>query len=159
MDCTIWTTANTISKEDILKHDILIHATSLTHATYPPFLLPEDLYPSKIIHKPADLYDPVHLSVICDISCDLGNPHNLLPIYDTYTTKENPISPLSYQPFIDLIAIPNLPSLEPILSSTDFSSTLVSFLPELLYFHHTHPIREKARILYHSYQKFCKMIE
>ena len=111
----------------------------------------------KVIHKPTDLYDPVHLSVICDISCDMGHPHNLLPIYDTYTNKEHPISPLPCQPSIDLIAIPNLPSLEPIVSSTEFSSTLVSFLPELHYFHHTHPIREKARVLYESYQHFCRI--
>jgi alanine dehydrogenase len=159
MNCTILTSKDTLSKEKMLKHDILIHATSLSPVTYPPFLLPADLQPSKVIHKPADLYDPVHLSVICDISCDVGNPHNLLPIYDTYTTKEQPIAPLSYQPSIDLIAIPNLPSLEPILSSTQFSSTLLPFLPELLYFHHAHPIREKAGILFHSYQKFRRMIE
>ena len=159
IDCTIWTThtIHTPSKEDILKHDILIHATSLSPTVYPPFLVPEDLRSMKVIHKPTDLYDPVHLSVICDISCDMGHPHNLLPIYDTYTTKEHPILSLPYQPSIDLIAIPNLPSLEPIVSSTEFSSTLVSFLPELPYFHHTHPIREKARILYDSYQHFCRI--
>lgn len=159
MNGTILTSKDTLSKEKILKHDIIIHATSLTNVTYPPFLLPEDLQPSKVIHKPTDLYDPVHLSVICDITCDVGNPRNLLPIYDTYTTKESPIAPLSYQPSIDLIAIPNLPSLEPILSSTQFSSSLIPFLPELLYFHHAYPIREKARVLYHSYHKFRKLIE
>ena len=156
IECTIWTSTSTISKEDILQHDILIHATSLTSTVHQPFLVPDDLRSMKVIHKPTDLYDPVHLSVICDISCDMGHPHNLLPIYDTYTTKEHPILPLPCQPSIDLIAIPNLPSLEPIVSSTEFSSTLVSFLPELPYFHHTHPIREKARILYESYQHFCR---
>ena len=160
IDCTIWTSGSTPSKEDILQHDILIHATSLTptlFSSHAPFLVPDDLRSMKVIHKPTDLYDPVHLSVICDISCDMGHPHNLLPIYDTYTNKEHPISPLPCQPSIDLIAIPNLPSLEPIVSSTEFSSTLVSFLPELHYFHHTHPIREKARVLYESYQHFCRI--
>jgi Alanine dehydrogenase/PNT, N-terminal domain len=160
IDCTIWTTAtNPKPKDSIMQHDILLHATSLREITYDPFLLQSDLQAMKIVHKPADLYDPVHLSVICDISCDLGNPRNLLPIYDAYTSKEQPIISLPCQPSIDLIAIPYLPALEPIVSSVEFSSTLISYLCELLYFHHTRHIHEKAEILYTSYELFCNMIQ
>ena len=159
INCTIWTTATTDKPKDvILQHDILIHATSLCNITYEPFLEKKDLQTIQIGNKPVDLYDPVHLSVICDISCDVGNPRNLLPIYDTYTTKENPVIPLSCQPAIDLIAIPYLPSLEPIVSSVEFSSVLIMYLLELLHFHHTKSISEKARILYDSYQTFLSMI-
>jgi len=152
--CTIWTSADVKSKDVILHHNILIHAISLTKHTYPPFLLPEDLHVLSLFNKPHDLYDPSCLSVICDISCDVGNPRNLLPIYETYTTKENPVTPLLCCPSIDLIAISNLPSLEPILSSTEFSSTLHTYLPTLLHFQKTYPVCEKARTLYDSYQTF-----
>lgn len=159
INCTIWTTATTDKPKDvILQHDILIHATSICDVTYKPFLEKSDLQLKKTIHKPVDLYDPSQLYVICDISCDVGNPRNLLPIYETYTTKEQPIMPLPCQPAIDLIAIPYLPSLEPIVSSVEFSSMLIGYLRELLYFHHTPCIREKAHILYHSYQSFCNML-
>jgi saccharopine dehydrogenase (NAD+, L-lysine-forming) len=152
--CTIWTSADVKSKDVILHHNILIHAISLTKHTYPPFLLPEDLRMLSLFNKPRDLYDPSCLSVICDISCDVGNPRNLLPIYETYTTKENPVAPLPCCPSIDLIAISNLPSLEPILSSTEFSSILHTYLPTLLHFQKTYPVCEKARTLYDSYQTF-----
>ena len=152
--CTIWTSADVKSKDVILHHNILIHAISLTGHTYPPFLLPEDLHVLSLFNKPHDLYDPSCLSVICDISCDVGNPRNLLPIYEKYTTKDNPVCPLPCCPSIDLIAISNLPSLEPIKSSTEFSSTLITYLPTLLQFQKTYPICEKARTLYDSYQTF-----
>jgi saccharopine dehydrogenase (NAD+, L-lysine-forming) len=152
--CTIWTSADIKSKDVILRHNILIHAVSLTSHAYPPFLLPEDLRTQSSCNKPHDLYDPSHLSVICDISCDVGNPRNLLPIYENYTTRDNPVCPLPCCPSIDLIAISNLPSLEPIRSSTEFSSILINYLPTLLHFQKTYPICEKARTLYESYQKF-----
>ena len=158
--CTVWTTATIDKPKDvIMQHDILLHATSLRDITYEPFLEKSDLEIVKTRAKRADLYDPVYLSVICDISCDLGNPRNLLPIYDTYTTKEHPIIPLPCHPSIDLIAIPYLPSLEPIVSSIEFSSALISYLRELLYFHHTKAISEKSQILYYSYQSFCNMLQ
>lgn len=150
IDCTIWTTATTHkSKDIILQHDILIHAISLSSTSYPPFLVPADL----------ESHGTAPLSVICDISCDAGNPRNLLPIYDTYTTKNQPVMPLACQPEIDLIAIPYLPTLEPIVSSIEFSSVLVTYLLELLYFHQTRTISEKAHILYESYRTFCMMLQ
>ena len=159
IDYTIWMTETAVKPKDvIMQHDILLHATSLRDITYEPFLLPSDLQMMKISHRPSDLYDPIHLSVICDISCDVGNLRNLLPIYDTYTTKEQPVISLPCQPAIDLIAIPYLPALEPIVSSVEFSSTLISYLHELLYFHHTRFIHEHAAILYESYQVFRNMI-
>jgi alanine dehydrogenase len=159
IQCTIWTSADVKSKDVILHHNILIHAVSLTNHTYPPFLLPEDLSAFSSFNKPNDLYDPSRLSVICDISCDVGNPRNLLPIYEKYTTKDNPVCPLPCCPSIDLIAISNLPSLEPIRSSTDFSSILITYLPALLHFQKIYPICEKARTLYESYQKFLSFIK
>lgn len=160
IDCTIWTTATTdTSKDAIFQHDILIHAISLSDKTYSPFLLQSDLESMNMGgQKRGDLYDPVHLSVICDISCDLGNPRNLLPIYDTYTTREQPVMALECNPSIDLLAIPYLPSLEPVVSSVEFSSVLITYLLELLYFHRTHTVSEKAQILYRSYQCFCNKL-
>ena len=82
-----------------------------------------------------------------------------LPIYMAYNTKESPISRLKDKPLLELIAINNLPSLEPIKSSFDFSSILKDYLPELLYFRYTKNINSKANELYKSYEKFKDVLE
>jgi alanine dehydrogenase len=139
--CTIWTSKDPIDKDIIRNHTILIHAIRLDDTKdVEPFLVGDDLK------------EPGLLSIICDISCELGHPKNTLPIYDTYTTPSNPLVHLTDT--IDLIAIPYLPSLEPMISSQQFSAQLSSFLPDLLVFQHTHPINEHAAALYRSYQKF-----
>ena len=139
--CTIWTTKDPIDKDVIRNHNILIHAIRLDDTKdVEPFLVGDDLK------------EPGLLSVICDISCELGHPKNTLPIYDTYTTPSNPLVHLTDT--IDLIAIPYLPSLEPVTSSQQFSAQLSSFLPDLIAFQHTRYVNQHAATMYRSYQKF-----
>jgi len=64
--------------------------------------------------------------VISDISCDYNNPNNPIKIYNNKTTWSNPI--YSYNEFVDIIAIDNLPSLLPFDSSIEFSSKMVKLL-------------------------------
>lgn len=138
---TIWTSKQPVLKQVILEHSILIHAIRLNEtACVEPFLVTEDLK------------NPGNLSVICDISCDLGHSKNTLPIYGAFTTAVQPVVQLTDK--IDLIALPYLPSLEPHLSSELFSAMLTALLPELLYFQHTLPVSKEAAMLYGSYQKF-----
>jgi alanine dehydrogenase len=145
ISCTVVTSKDVITKDMIRNHSILLHAIRLSDdvAVCPePFLTKEDLL-SKGQGK---------LSVICDISCDLGNPRNTLPIYDEYTTHLEPVRRI--RPHLDLIAISNLPSLEPIVSSDRFSSILVHYLPDLIHFKLTKHINSKAKILHNSYDVF-----
>jgi hypothetical protein len=75
-----------------------------------------------------------------------------------YNTRDSPITRLKNKPLLELIAINNLPSLEPIKSSFDFSFILKEYLPELLYFRYTKNINIKANELYKSYTKFKEVI-
>jgi saccharopine dehydrogenase (NAD+, L-lysine-forming) len=138
---TIWTSTTIPDRSVILNHDILIHAIRLPDDSsihIEPFL------------TPSDLSAPHKLSIICDISCDMGNPRNTLPLYSAYTTKNKPVRRIENS--IDLIAINNLPSLEPLVSSQQFSSILCKYLPELRFMKYTHDINPCAASLYHSSQ-------
>ncbi len=141
LECTIWTTKNIIDKEMILDHDIFINAISLSKISEPFLTL-------------NDLSSNCKLSIICDISCDLGNPKNSLPIYNSFTTKFNPIIHIDNYPNIQLIAINNLPSLEPKKSSDEFSTILKDYLPHLRYFQYT--TNNYTSIMYKSYQQFLE---
>jgi alanine dehydrogenase len=145
LDCTIWRKKDKKDKNMLLDHHIVINAISLSEPFESPFLTIDDL----------DL--PRKTSVICDISCDLGNPNNTIPIYNQFTTKDNPINTIKNCPRLDVISINNLPSLQPILSSFEFSTILSIFLPELLYFKYTKKINNRSDILYRSYEYFLKM--
>ena len=70
-----------------------------------------------------------NLSLICDITCDLGSRNNLLPIYEKTTTWREPV--LSIADKLELIALDNLPSLLPKASSLDFSQNLTPLLLSL----------------------------
>jgi len=65
-------------------------------------------------------------TVIVDISCDYARDNNPIKIYNKSTTWEDPI--FSYNKFVDIIAIDNLPSLLPKESSIHFSNLLVKLL-------------------------------
>lgn len=144
ISCTIVTSKEVVSKDMIHGHSILLHAIRLSDDP--------SICPAPFLTKD-DLLSFGQLSVICDISCDLGNPRNMLPIYDEYTTHVEPVRRL--QTHLDLIAISNLPSLEPIVSSDHFSSILVDYLPELLHFKLTKHMNPKAMALHNSYATFC----
>jgi saccharopine dehydrogenase (NAD+, L-lysine-forming) len=147
IECTIWTSKDRIDKEIILAHDIMINAIRLSDDPMmksEPFLLLEDLTA------------PARLSVICDISCDMGNPRNTLPIYTEYTSKVQPVHMITDT--VSLIAINNLPSLEPAVSSQEFSSILVEFLPKLLHYPYSKTVDSQSAVLYGSYEKFLKVL-
>lgn len=75
-----------------------------------------------------------NLSIIADISCDVSNPNNPLPIYPAVTSFAAPtyrIPCLSPTP-VDIIAIDHLASFLPRESSDLFSAQLLPFLLQLL---------------------------
>lgn len=118
IDATPWDLAETVDldREAILDHDILINAVQLTEPAE-PFLAPE--------HLRADR----RLSLIVDVTCDVGGPTHLLPVYDRLTSWDEPIRAIADG--LAVIAIDNLPSLLPREASDDFSAQLAPQLPRL----------------------------
>jgi len=149
VETTIWTSQSTPSLSVIREHQILIHAIRLpdnTSKLVKPFLTKDDL---------SGWRGRGSLSVVCDISCDLGNQRNTLPIYDEWTLSEKGDSYIRrLDSGIDLIAIPHLPSLDPEISSSEFSSTLVDYLPYVRWFKWLHGVEEKAAAIQRSYETF-----
>ena len=149
VETTIWTSQSTPSLSVIREHQILIHAIRLpddTSKLVRPFLTKDDL---------SGWRGRGSLSVVCDISCDLGNPRNTLPIYDEWTLGEKGDSYVRrLDSGIDLIAIPHLPSLDPEISSSEFSSVLVDYLPSVRWFKWIHGVDETAAAIQRSYNTF-----
>ncbi|MFE7859237.1 saccharopine dehydrogenase [Streptomyces sp. NPDC057403] len=112
---TCWDLAETrdLDRPALLGHDVMVNAVLAT-SPVPPFLREEDL------DAPAR-----RLRTLCDVTCDVGSPLNVLPVYDRTTDWDEPVRRLRKEPPLDLIAIDNLPSLLPRESSTDFSAALV----------------------------------
>ncbi|MFM9445839.1 saccharopine dehydrogenase [Streptomyces acidiscabies] len=118
---TTWDLAETqdLDRDALLGHDLLVNCVLAT-TPVPPFV------------RPQDLDDPGRrLRTVADVTCDVGSPLNVLPVYDRTTEWTDPVRRLRDEPPFDLIAIDNLPSLLPLESSTDFSASL---LPHLLAF-------------------------
>jgi len=63
---------------EIMESDIFVNCIYLFNPI-PPFLNKETIS------------QPGKLSIIVDVSCDITNPHNPLPIYNTSTTFKEPI--------------------------------------------------------------------
>ncbi|MFJ3417426.1 saccharopine dehydrogenase [Streptomyces sp. NPDC086082] len=121
IDPTCWDLAETknLDRPALLAHDVLVNCVLAT-TPVPPFL------------REPDLDDPTRrLRTVSDVTCDVGSPLNVLPVYDRTTEWDAPVRQLHASPPLDLIAIDNLPSLLPKESSTDFSAAL---LPHLLDF-------------------------
>jgi len=89
------------------------------------------------------------LSVIADVTCDVGSPSNLLPIYDAITTYAHPTHRLIVNPPLDLIAIDHLPSLVPAESSVEFSNSLLPHLKTLLASEELPPVWKRAKNWFH----------
>lgn len=70
--------------------------------------------------------DYIKQLTIVDISCDYTRNNNPIKIYNKSTTWEEPI--LSYNKYVDIIAIDNLPSLLPKDSSNEFSDNCTKLL-------------------------------
>ena len=66
--------------------------------------------------------------IIIDISCDYTKSNNPIQLYDSCTTFNNPV--YSYNKYVDIIAINNLPSLIPKDSSDYFSEKCINLLLE-----------------------------
>ncbi|MBW5425239.1 saccharopine dehydrogenase, partial [Streptomyces sp. BG9H] len=118
VDATLWDLAETadLDRDALLDHDILINAVQLTEPGE-PFLAPE--------HLRADR----RLSLIVDVTCDVGGPAHLLPVYDRLTSWDEPVRAVADG--LAVIAIDNLPSLLPREASDDFSTQLAAHLPRL----------------------------
>lgn len=110
---TRWDLAETreLDRTALLDHDVLVNAVLATRPV-PPFV------------RPVDLDGPRRLSLVCDVTCDVGSDCNVLPIYDRVTDWAEPVRRLRTAPPMDLIAVDNLPSLLPLESSIDFSADL-----------------------------------
>ena len=120
IDAVRWDVEETrvLNRPALLGHDILVNTVLVTRPT-PPLL------------TPADLDAPQRrLSVVSDVSCDVGSECNVLPVYDTVTDWDQPARRLREgDRALDIIAIDNLPSLLPVESSVAFSAEL---WPQLL---------------------------
>lgn len=118
---TRWDLAETrdLDRPALLRHEVMVNAV-LTSSPVSPFL------------RPADLDEPGRaLRTVCDVTCDVGSPFNVLPIYDSTTSWEQPARALRDEPPLDLIAIDNLPSLVPLEATDAFSADLLPLLLDL----------------------------
>ncbi len=102
-----------LDRDALLAHDILVNAIGSCRPV-PPFL------------TKAELDDEQRrLSVIADVTCDVGSELNALPVYDHVTDWVRPVERLCSDPRpLDVIAIDNLPSLVPAEASRAFSADL-----------------------------------
>ena len=76
LDPTCWDLAETrdLDRQALLEHELMVN-TVLTTGPSTPFLTDKDLD------------EPVRrLRTVCDVTCDVGSPYNVLPVYDTVTT-------------------------------------------------------------------------
>jgi saccharopine dehydrogenase (NAD+, L-lysine forming) len=122
IDPTRWGPDDTrdLDRDALLAHDILVNAIDSRHPV-PPFLTKADLD-----------NEQRRLSVIADVTCDVGSELNALPVYDQVTDWVNPVERLREEPRpLDIIAIDNLPSLVPAEASRDFSADLWPLLLSL----------------------------
>lgn len=128
---------------ELLDYDILVNAIRMDKTLKTPFITEE------LIRRPNR-----SLQVIIDISCDTKSPNNPLPIYFQNTTFDKPTLRLidEGKP-LDIIAIPNLPSLLPVESSKDFSRQLLPYLLAL-----NDKSNEVWKRTENSFQKVCRKI-
>ncbi|MEU5996784.1 saccharopine dehydrogenase [Streptomyces sp. NPDC047197] len=122
MEPTRWGVDDTrnLDRDALLAHDILVN-TIVSHRPVPPFLTKADLDD-----------DQRRLSVIADVTCDVGSELNVLPVYDHVTDWATPVQRLRGDPQpLDVIAIDNLPSLIPAEASRAFSTDLWPLLLSL----------------------------
>jgi saccharopine dehydrogenase (NAD+, L-lysine-forming) len=118
---TAWDRAETatLDRAALLGHDLLVNCVASTGPAE-PFVRPEDL-------AAADR----RLVVVADVTCDVTNEHNLLPINNEVTTWAAPTRDLGGRPPVRVIAIDNLPSLLPREASLDFSAQLTPLFADL----------------------------
>ncbi|MCT4554488.1 MAG: saccharopine dehydrogenase [Pelagimonas sp.] len=74
---------------------------------------------------------PGALRVIGDIACDPQSDFSPVKVYNLETDWTNPITRVSDDPVLDVMAIDNLPSLLPLESSQDFAGQILPHLLQL----------------------------
>ena len=110
--------------DEIAEADIFVNCIYLSNASIPKFIT-KDFLRSK--------GEARRLSVVCDVSCDVNNPNNPIPIYVDWTTFQKPTLPVdlgegsSARP-LTVISIDHLPSLLPREASEAFSEDLMDSL-------------------------------
>jgi saccharopine dehydrogenase (NAD+, L-lysine-forming) len=120
LEATEWDLAETARGgpfEEILDHDLFINAVFVP-SRIPPFITREMLSRQR------------RLTALVDVTCDINNPANTIPVYDRHTDFDAPALRVAEAPPLDVVAIDHLPSLLPRESSEMFSSLLVQHLLE-----------------------------
>jgi saccharopine dehydrogenase (NAD+, L-lysine forming) len=121
LEATLWDLAETSRGgpfEELLDYDLFINAVFVS-SHIPPFLTREMLS------------RPRRLTALVDVTCDINNPANTIPVYDRHTDFDAPALRVADAPPLDVVAIDHLPSLLPRESSEMFSSLLVKHLLDL----------------------------
>jgi saccharopine dehydrogenase (NAD+, L-lysine-forming) len=107
---------------EIMDNDIFVNCIYLSQPI-PPFINNETLALGG------------KLSVLVDVSCDITNPHNPIPVYTTATSFKHPTIQIAKGPNgegkVDVISIDHLPTLLPRESSDRFSNDLYATFLEL----------------------------
>lgn len=107
-----------LDRPAMLEHDMVVN-TVLTTTPVEPYL-----------GKSLLAAEPHRLSVLCDVTCDVGSPCNLFPLYDDVTSWAEPVLALPTEG-LSVIVIDNLPSLLPREASLSFSHDLAPQLAGL----------------------------
>lgn len=117
---TRWDRTETVAldRDALRSHEMLVNCV-LSTVPLAPFVGPEDLTA------------PRTLRVVADVTCDVTSEHNLVPVNTAVTTWDDPARRVATDPWLDVIAIDNLPSLLPREASMAFSADLVGLVPEL----------------------------
>ncbi|CAH2353072.1 saccharopine dehydrogenase [NAD(+), L-lysine-forming] [[Candida] railenensis] len=126
--------------KEIVEADIFINCIYLT-STIPPFVTYESLnVPGR------------RLRTIVDVSADITNIHNPIPVYDVATTFPNPTVdvPTSNGPKLSVCAIDHFPSLLPREASEAFGKDLLPSLRQLPE-RESAPVWAKAKSLYEKH--------
>jgi len=121
IETTKWDIKETTAKEnfsEILNHDLFFNCVVSNKET--PTFISEEI-----------IQNGQNLSIIGDIACDPGSKNNPVAVYNDVTTWSEPVTRVSENPILDVMAIDNLPSLLPLESSIDFASQLLPSLMEI----------------------------
>ena len=119
IETTEWDIKETTTKKnfsEILDHDLFFNCVVSNKET-PTFISEKTIQNGQT------------LSIIGDVACDPGSMNNPVPLYNDVTTWSAPVTRVSENPILEVMAIDNLPSLLPLESSIDFASQL---LPSLM---------------------------
>ncbi len=102
---------------EVLGHELFVNCVLLAPGC-PPFITPQTIQTAGR-----------RLSVVSDVSCDPGSPHNPLPIYEACTDFAEPtVRVADGPPPVDVIAVDHLPSMLPLEASEDYSGQLIDAL-------------------------------